>query len=497
MNIEKKIKRVDKEDRGWFNEIKKNVFEGNVKKEELFHFKPPTGSKAYLISLDDLNNHISLKSLLPLYDTIYYYVGSFDTPFSSSDKFKNYFKSMSEEIIKLSEKKRVIPIFNCPLSIYPKYLVEPLIEYNLPYVSVYEEDAVNISYLKKKNMLNTVFIKEKNIFNYLLGTFNRDTWFDHLKSLEYTESDYDCLLNNLMFNLSCLNHPSITNILPLYLLLYEFIISILGILAKSMNAQAKELKHLLSMRGQYDECLNKHRETLKIVNRNLEISNFLALMCSSLARHSSMLVKSSSIDSVLQYPEKGQEIYDLLSRFGLYGSMSILYEKNLVTMPSKETYNLDYVVKNLRIAYSDEIPLEDYIAIFGSNTTEKMRRVVEKIINDSKSKESPHHELRRIIDDYNTEIEEFSTRKRTKILYGISNVINKNKDAIKSTLVGPIDKYVGTGLDKFSLPDKEKQEISKWFGEKTESLQAAMLGISPDVLQLHKVREELKMEDKT
>lgn len=120
--VQKKIERIDKEDFDQFSEWYIASETGSTTREDLFEnflFKPPKGVNAY-----NWDPRITIKSLLPLYTTIYQRIYSS----SSQTDFKKQNGFSSEEIAILSEKKRIIPIFDDKISEYPVEIIEPIIE---------------------------------------------------------------------------------------------------------------------------------------------------------------------------------------------------------------------------------------------------------------------------------------------------------------------------------------------------------------------------------
>jgi hypothetical protein len=123
MEILKKIERIDKEDFDQFSEWYIVFKTGSTTREAIFEnllFKPPKGINAY-----NWDPSITIKSLLPLYTTIYQRIHP--SQCRSVNDFKKVYGFSPEAIAILSEKKRIIPVFG-KISEYPVEIIEPIIE---------------------------------------------------------------------------------------------------------------------------------------------------------------------------------------------------------------------------------------------------------------------------------------------------------------------------------------------------------------------------------
>ena len=124
MGILKKIERIDKEDFDQFLECYIGFKTGSTTREAIFDnllFKSPKGINAY-----NWDPSITIKSLFPLYTTTYQRI--YPSQCRSVNDFKKVYGFSSEAIAILSEKKRIIPVFDGKISEYPIEIIEPIIE---------------------------------------------------------------------------------------------------------------------------------------------------------------------------------------------------------------------------------------------------------------------------------------------------------------------------------------------------------------------------------
>lgn len=160
---------------------------------------------------------------------------------------------------------------------------------------------------------------------------------------------------------------------------------------------------------------------------------------------------------------------------------------------------LEFIEKRLQIAYSEDIPLDEYAEIFDSKTTSAVRKTITTIMSETASRKS-FIALQNSITDYNQQISELARRKskRAKIVYAISDILRSNAEAIKMLLMGAAEKYLNVSQkawDCIVLPKRYRRSVSSWLEQKTVGVESRLADVSPDVLHLYRVRtcvEKLK-----
>jgi hypothetical protein len=158
-----------------------------------------------------------------------------------------------------------------------------------------------------------------------------------------------------------------------------------------------------------------------------------------------------------------------------------------------DSFELQFIEKKLRIAISDKIPLADYLSIFDSKTTAALRRITRQIISEARLKSNSVLSLQNTLDEYNEQVEDLVKRstKRAKLVFATSDIVRSNSTAIKMALQGVTQKYLNTpekAWDCIVLPDKYRTSTTKWLGGKALKLESLLSGVSPDIIQLYKIR---------
>lgn len=170
-----------------------------------------------------------------------------------------------------------------------------------------------------------------------------------------------------------------------------------------------------------------------------------------------------------------------------------------------DPYELEFMEKKLKIAYSDQISISEYIDLFDSRTTDAIRTIVRRIISEAHTKGGSILNLQNSIDLYNQQVKEILSRstKRTKILYATSDIVRSNAAAIRLLFEGVAEKYLNApekAWDCVAVPQKYRKGISKWLSEKAVRLESLLTGVSPDVIHLYHVRtciERLSQKETT
>ena len=186
----------------------------------------------------------------------------------------------------------------------------------------------------------------------------------------------------------------------------------------------------------------------------------------------------------------------------LYGIEKDLQE----SLPNSESpdyldpYELEFIEKKLKIAYSENTPLAEYIEIFDSKTTNVIRQIIRRVMLNASSKGKSLVALQNSLNDYNREVNEIVSRrtKRAKIVYATSDILRSNAGALKMLIEGIGEKYLNApqkAWDCVVIPKRHRHGISKWLSEKAVKLESKLAGVSPDIIHLYHTRtcvEKLK-----
>lgn len=174
-----------------------------------------------------------------------------------------------------------------------------------------------------------------------------------------------------------------------------------------------------------------------------------------------------------------------------------------------EIYDLDLILKNLNVAYSPNIPIMDYLEIVNKT---KLRNIVQNMVLGENTNSI---EIQRRLNQFNNEINDISRSYRTKLLFGTSSFLKKNKESIGSLLmfsalssimgmtaaIPIVGGLVGLSVKKkldieiLEIPEEWKQltkEVHSWLDDKTEGLQSLLVGTGTDALHIYKTQKKLK-----
>jgi len=333
------------------------------------------------------------------------------------------------QLIELSEKKRAIPIIFPQIEKYDNDIKEFILEHDAPYLTYNNMMALRHHFCIENNLLN-----EKEYFN-------------NLKLL-----------------------PELSN--------KEWVV-----ISKKEWAivDGKDIQN----GGKFKFLQDKEKWT-RFNAKEIELLSKVAIASSR-----NVFIESMVLNSTLQQPEfflnLSNKFFDFVNTddFNLSDVWEDYDDFGL------DEYGLEYIVKNLKIAYTPDMNIKDYLEIFDNNTTRKIRNIM-KDIGSIRANSKDFHKLKILIDDYNSQVVEFSNEGRAKLLMHTTQVMKYNYDAMKMLFIGPLKKFLGVDLSKFGLPEDEKKMFSGWVGEKTEGAYAKLLGKSVPVLQLWKIRRELE-----
>lgn len=273
-----------------------------------------------------------------------------------------------------------------------------------------------------------------------------------------------------------------------------------------------ELVKKLSLATENEEEKKQREEALK---SNVEVYRYggHTLLCASIkptAEFVEQLIKLANDGSPREYVDTLTGRLSMIPRFLLAKAFNSTFSTNVgcryigevenleapLRTESLETFDpyvLEFIERKLRIAYSENLPVSEYIDIFDSRTTNAMRSIFGQIVSEASSKGGSLISLQNSIEQYNQQVEELIARstKRTKIVYGTSDVLRANAGAIKMLLEGAAEKYINApqkAWDCFVVPKHYRDAVSKWLSEKAVGLEAALAGVTPDIIHLYNTR---------
>lgn len=460
MEIQKRIERIEKESLENLRELflgEKNVF---TTKDifESFSFKYPRGINAY----NSYPNQISIKSLLPLYSTIYQRIYAqnlihIDRIVSYND-FKRIYGFSPDEIAILSEKKKIIPIFSDDIRQYPVEIVESIIESEV-YIT--------------KNQLSGLYLGKLNE----LGIYGEPFAVDFLEPFVCDIAPF-------------FQEP---NILEIMSEAYRRNIRY----ASFIKPVKKLLEGILIVSDKYFVGrIANMRPSIPLSSGVLKLAKFYKAGGAFItATNASNIVEASSLESILQQPN------DPLWNILLPELTTLLKAKDMELRPIDEICNLEYIVKKLRIAYSEGMDLNDYLEILNHRRTKSIREIVNNIVSEYDKRKEEGIQLSRIIDEYNEKIIEICNSKRVKCVYSFSNLVSKNLESICGIIFGAgflsstgspygFLAPIAQKLSGFEIPKEEKDAINEFLKENLSKLFTR-----PDIIHLHEIREEIKKHE--
>lgn len=142
---------------------------------------------------------------------------------------------------------------------------------------------------------------------------------------------------------------------------------------------------------------------------------------------------------------------------------------------------MEYILEGLKVKYSPDIPLGQYVNIFDSKTSKALRRVVEKLLSDPLSKRFSHRLSARIY-DLNQQVEELAEGKAVKIFETISDMA-----------VYGGEKFIESQSQRFiKVPKKGLIKLAEWLASRGVDLQAKLYRKDWALAQLCKARCKLE-----
>lgn len=163
------------------------------------------------------------------------------------------------------------------------------------------------------------------------------------------------------------------------------------------------------------------------------------------------------------------------------------------------------LLERLHVAYSPEIPVEEYVKIFDSATTKAVRRAVSDIIK----KDEASGDISRTIGEYNRMVR--TARRRSTILRSSGQFIRKGALPVAGLVAGylglsPIELpqvaegLVGAGvggglriaLDSLKSVRAAEEKLIEKVGEYVMPAMARLVGVSPEAYHLCTARDEIE-----
>jgi hypothetical protein len=275
----------------------------------------------------------------------------------------------------------------------------------------------------------------------------------------------------------------------------------------------KKLHEELSLATENEEQRKEREEVLKKTNVHVYWGTPYVRLCASIKPTSEFvvqLIRLAKEGSPKEYIDTLADRLTMVPNLLLAKAFNSTFSTNAACRYIEETekletplgtnpleafdpYVLEFIERKLRIAYSENLPISEYIDIFDSRTTEAMRTIFGRIVTSASSKGGSLINLQNSIEEYNRQVEELIARstKRTKMVYATSDVLRANAGAIKMLLEGAAEKYINApekAWDCFIVPKRYRNAVSKWLGEKAVGLEAALAGVTPEAVHLYHTR---------
>jgi hypothetical protein len=146
-----------------------------------------------------------------------------------------------------------------------------------------------------------------------------------------------------------------------------------------------------------------------------------------------------------------------------------------------EGIDIDYVLKGLKLAYSPDLPLDEYIEVFDSKTSKALRRILANLLSDPLSSKYSGR-LSGKIYDLNREVKEIAESKTAKVYETISDM----------ALYGG-RKFIESQTQKYiQVPKRGFMRLSDWLASKGIDLTAKVKGKDWSIAQLYKAQCKLE-----
>lgn len=152
---------------------------------------------------------------------------------------------------------------------------------------------------------------------------------------------------------------------------------------------------------------------------------------------------------------------------------------NIGNLP--EEIPIEYILKGLRVEYSEELAIEEYAEVFDGKTSKALRRIIWNLYKDPLSKKY-NERLSAKIHDLNQQVEELAESKAAKIL-----------EAISDMAVYGGEKFIESQTQRYiKIPKKGLIRLGEWLASKGVDVTAKVHGKDWSVAQLHRARCKLK-----
>ena len=146
-----------------------------------------------------------------------------------------------------------------------------------------------------------------------------------------------------------------------------------------------------------------------------------------------------------------------------------------------EGISIEYILKGLKVNYSPDIPLEDYVDIFDGKTSKALRKILMDLLSDPLSRKY-NERLNARIYDLNRQVEELAEGKTAKIFEAISDM----------ALYGG-KKFVESQTQRYiKVPKKGFIRLGEWLASKGVDLAAKTQRRDWSIAQLYKARCKLE-----
>jgi hypothetical protein len=145
-----------------------------------------------------------------------------------------------------------------------------------------------------------------------------------------------------------------------------------------------------------------------------------------------------------------------------------------------EQVPIEYILEGLKINYSTEIPLEEYLDVFDTKTTKAIRRIVNELLNDPLSRNYSQI-LKNKVFDFNQQVNEIGKGKAAKVFESISDM----------AIYGG-EKFIESQTNKMiKIPKRGLITIGEWLASKGIDFQTKITHKDWAIAQLYKAKCKL------
>lgn len=146
-----------------------------------------------------------------------------------------------------------------------------------------------------------------------------------------------------------------------------------------------------------------------------------------------------------------------------------------------EEIPIEYILKGLRVEYSEGLAIEEYAEVFDGKTSKALRRIIWNLYKDPLSKKYSER-LSAKIHDLNQQVEELAESKAAKIFETISDM----------AIYGG-EKFIESQTQRYiKIPKKGLIRLGEWLASKGVDVTTKVHGKDWSVAQLHRARCKLK-----